>query len=910
MNIETLCIDSTQCETPQDSCDVTTFIKQYTNDLPSNTFRRFIRTPDNQILATGLNANNIFGLPYPVVLSKLRKDGSIIWTQQYTGPVNHGVISLTNTSDNNHLLLCQGAASTNSSGFYLLKVSPSGATVWKKDFLGNLPNMAVVELIEGSDNNFYVAGMKILATGQGEIWLTKISTAGNVVWSKVYLRTATTFTLTPYDIVDDGSFIYLAGVYVIQPNISYGLVTRISKSDGSVVWMKRYDAAGENISFRQAYKSGSDLILNVQCNAGSNQLIRINSSGAIIKSRRFAAAGQLSVGLTPVRQHLTASGEIVSMGVFQDVPNTYHLAVYKIDSAWNPVWARKYHIKSPFDATGIFTTNGNIFAGLTVSINNFGRPTMVKLTADGELIGCPMDTIALTVSTPTINVTDLNFASIENFTFNSDVISAPMSASQLQMGPVICAGAISCNMLELIGPDTVCNSLDTVTFSTRRDSTCTGRVRWAVDTAFVKVVSQTDSTIKVIFKRAGSVKLVASMIMPCDTLRDSITITIMQPKDSLNLGPDKLLCKISTLTLNTGSGFKTYRWQDGASDSTYTVSIPGTYSVEATDSCGNILRDTVIIAQAPDVPFDLGSDLAKCNNDTLTITAPAGFTKYTWADNYNISGRYTQTVKVWPSADTTYTVTAETTNGCLVYDSVRVTVKAAPPLDLGADTTFCRNDSVTISAASGFNSYLWNTGETSQQIVVKNKGLYHVSAQSPNGCITRDSLEVLNVYALPLVDLGRDTIICMNSNYTFNAGNFASYLWQDGSVARTFTASAIGKYWVQVTNANGCVSSDTAEIIRYKNCYNSIDFPNAFTPNNDRRHETYKPVVRGNITSYKFTIFNRWGQRVFETAQINYAWDGTIAGKPQDTGTFVWICEYQFAGEEKKVAKGTVLLIR
>lgn len=971
-----LCFGTTCIQPPPptgDTCDVTTFVKNYVSSRTTGTFTRFIKTPDNQVIAPGRISDVLPNEPTHLILAKLRKDGSVIWNKQYDGPVNNTVISTIVTSDNHYLMLCQGGVNT-SSGFYLLKVDAAGNTVWKKDFFVATPEFAVIEIIESTDGNFYVVGGKIVSPAL-EIWVTKITVAGTAVWSKLYYRSVTSTRMIPYDIIDDGSALVLAGDYVIPPNQTRGFAVRINKSDGSVAWLKRYEVSTETISFQKIHRSGADMLLNVRGDAGSNHLFRMNSAGAINKARKFTSPGQSATGLTPVRQYISPEGQIINAGGFHDVQSSYKFALYKLDSSWNPVWTRKYNSITFFNTAGVFEASGNIFVGGTNQ-----KPIIMKFTREGELIGCAADTFAITVSTPAINVIDMNFASVENVTFNNAVMTLTNVDGQFQVGTTTCEGAIVCNTLDLIGADTVCNSRDTVTYSVKRDATCTGRIKFAIDTAYAKIVSQTDSTIKIIFKRSGSVKLVASMTLPCDTLRDSIDIKIMQPKDLLNLGPDKLLCKISTLVLNAGSGFKTYRWQDGAPDSTYTVSIPGTYSVEATDSCGNILRDTVIISQAPDVPFDLGADLLKCDKDTLTITAPAGFVKYTWADNYNISNRYTQSVKVWPLADTTYTVIAETANGCLVYDSVSVTVKTAPPLNLGADTSICRNDSAIIIASGGFNSYLWNTGETSQQITVKNKGLYHVMAQAPNGCIKSDSLEILNVYPLPVVNLGMDTIICMNSNYTFNAGNFVSYLWQDGSVARTFTASAIGKYWVRVTDANKCINSDTAEILRiaalpqnfldtaaelcsyekitltpkgsfakykwstgsiartidvniaaqywlevtnadgcvnreyinvkYKNCRNTIDFPNAFTPNHDRRHETYKPIVRGNITSYKFTIFNRWGQRVFETSQINYAWDGTIAGKAQGTGTFVWVCEYQFAGEKKKVAKGTVLLIR
>ncbi len=86
--------------------------------------------------------------------------------------------------------------------------------------------------------------------------------------------------------------------------------------------------------------------------------------------------------------------------------------------------------------------------------------------------------------------------------------------------------------------------------------------------------------------------------------------------------------------------------------------------------------------------------------------------------------------------------------------------------------------------------------------------------------------------------------------------------------------------------------------------------PTAFTPNGDGKNDLLKPLYFGKLNSCKFILFNRYGQKVFETTDCTQSWDGKVKGLLQNTGTYVWTISYQFEGEEIKEEKGTVTLIR
>ena len=86
--------------------------------------------------------------------------------------------------------------------------------------------------------------------------------------------------------------------------------------------------------------------------------------------------------------------------------------------------------------------------------------------------------------------------------------------------------------------------------------------------------------------------------------------------------------------------------------------------------------------------------------------------------------------------------------------------------------------------------------------------------------------------------------------------------------------------------------------------------PKAFTPNADGLNDDFKPLLFGNIEHYRFTVFNRWGQIVFQSSTPGQGWDGRYKGKFESANVFVWTCQYRLAGGDDQSEKGSVMLIR
>jgi gliding motility-associated-like protein len=162
----------------------------------------------------------------------------------------------------------------------------------------------------------------------------------------------------------------------------------------------------------------------------------------------------------------------------------------------------------------------------------------------------------------------------------------------------------------------------------------------------------------------------------------------------------------------------------------------------------------------------------------------------------------------------------------------------------------------------------------------------------------------------PVVDLGPDTAICSYGKLELHAaGTYDRYLWSTGSTGTSLLINRAGTYWLQVSDKNNCTALDTLEVTS-KDCLEGLYVPSAFSPNGDGLNDIFRPLLLGDIQSFNFQIFNRWGQLVFQTSQPGVGWDGNLTAYKQNNNMFVWLCVYQLNGQPVQKKKGIVTLIR
>jgi hypothetical protein len=293
------------------------------------------------------------------------------------------------------------------------------------------------------------------------------------------------------------------------------------------------------------------------------------------------------------------------------------------------------------------------------------------------------------------------------------------------------------------------------------------------------------------------------------TSRDSIRVTL-RTLPTANAGHDRSICNGSSTTL-TATGGGTYLWTPGgATTSTISVSPSSTinYIVTVTGSNGCLRNDTVRVAVNALPVASLGPDRAICQGSTATLIATGG-TSYLWTHN----GATTATVYVNPSVASSYSVTVTNAAGCTSRDTINVTLNPTPTVVLG-NAFFCSGFSTTLDAGNAGMTYDWNPGGMTTQVVnISDPGQYNVVVTNSFGC---QGTGVANVVegGTGIVDNPINRIACQGSTITLDAGNPGlNYSWSTGATTQTINVVSTGIYDVTVTDASGCASTFSNNVI-------------------------------------------------------------------------------------------------
>lgn len=245
--------------------------------------------------------------------------------------------------------------------------------------------------------------------------------------------------------------------------------------------------------------------------------------------------------------------------------------------------------------------------------------------------------------------------------------------------------------------------------------------------------------------------------------------------------------------------------------------------------------------------------------------------------------------------------------GHVLVDNLVIEEVTAPPTH---ELTLCEDEPLNLRAflvadAQGFD---WNTGAGTPEITVTEGGTYTVGI-TLGECVVRETFEV-TFQENPVLELTTDLVICPGEEIILDAFSpNADFLWQDGSIESGFTVTEPGTYSVTLS-INDCTTSHTIVILQ-DNCEVALEMPNAFTPNGDAKNDLFTPIRILGITSMQTVIYNRWGENIFATQNLNIEWNGNLpSDEPAPTSTYYWRISYTDIFGEIKSQKGTVTLMR
>lgn len=394
---------------------------------------------------------------------------------------------------------------------------------------------------------------------------------------------------------------------------------------------------------------------------------------------------------------------------------------------------------------------------------------------------------------------------------------------------------------------------------------------------------------------------------------------------------------------NATAGANTSTAQNGQHKYTATGDYNVSLSVTSKDGCISSLTQKFILNGAVPVPqFSFQGGMQQCSNDSVAITdnssvAPGELVKLEiyWDYNNNPANKLVveRPVKgasyknLYPEffapASKTYRVKLVVYSGinCLTEKDTTLTLLATPEVQFAPLSAVCLE--VAPFNLQGGASNGAGTGVFAGK-GVSSAGVFNPAAAGAgthvirysftgiNGCINSKE-QPLTVFPAPTVSAGSDKTVLEGGTATLNgeaSGNNLTYTWtpatglNNASVLQpVVTPSEDRTYTLMVRSANGCSASDAVLVKVLK----SLEIPNAFSPNGDGVHDLWEVRYLDSYPGTTVEVFNRYGQKVFESRGYTKPWDGTLNGKVLPVGTYYYIIDPK---NGRKPSTGFVDLIR
>jgi gliding motility-associated-like protein len=312
-------------------------------------------------------------------------------------------------------------------------------------------------------------------------------------------------------------------------------------------------------------------------------------------------------------------------------------------------------------------------------------------------------------------------------------------------------------------------------------------------------------------------------------------------------------------------------------------------------------RDSVKITVEKPV-ITKSADPTICPNTSTQLTVGGGVS-YSWTPASTLNNSSISNPVATPPNTTMYYVTVTNANTCTNTDSIKVTVRPLPVFSVNAPAPVCKDGSTQLNATGG-DDYAWspaaglsNPGIANPLATPGTTTTYFVQI-TETACNNSANLStVVIINPLPDIHVSKSTDIdCSNSEAQLHAIGGVQYSWtpaatlNNPSIADPIAQPLVStQYFVTGTDISGCSNKDSVTVNVTANGKSGYFMANAFTPNNDGRNDCYGIKYWGVIQKLEFSIYNRWGQRLFYTKTPGDCWDGTYKNEKQNPAVYIYM---------------------
>jgi gliding motility-associated-like protein/uncharacterized repeat protein (TIGR01451 family) len=251
-------------------------------------------------------------------------------------------------------------------------------------------------------------------------------------------------------------------------------------------------------------------------------------------------------------------------------------------------------------------------------------------------------------------------------------------------------------------------------------------------------------------------------------------------------------------------------------------------------------------------------------------------------------------------------------------DATQVSISPTPSLAMNLQSleNECEGDPISLLAdVSIAGEYVWGTPNgaffenknyTKLNSTFDDSGIYNITFTDDFGCQI-DSFLDIEILPIPIVNLGNDSMFCLENPFYISAGNHTNYSWQDESTTADFSVENYGTFAVEVMNEFGCFGRDSISFST--NCSTELFVPNAFSPNEDGENDFFQ-AYGIEVVKFNIKVFDRWGAFLFESNNLQQGWNGKFKGQLKENGVYVYLIEATFLDGTSIQKKGDVTLLR
>lgn len=236
-------------------------------------------------------------------------------------------------------------------------------------------------------------------------------------------------------------------------------------------------------------------------------------------------------------------------------------------------------------------------------------------------------------------------------------------------------------------------------------------------------------------------------------------------------------------------------------------------------------------------------------------------------------------------------------------------------LNLGPDTILCQGTAYTLKIPDLHpcleQKINWSTGDTGNTVTIHENGTYW--AISVYGTLS-DTDTVTVLFEQDHIPLDPFYAICEDNNegILLDAGPFKSFRWEPaGDTSRFFLVQKPGTYTASAKTFGSCILYHSFTV--GDACEPLLYVPNAFSPNDDGLNDEFRPVFRHEVSEYRLQLFNRWGEKIFESHNISQGWRGEQDFSYSPPGSYIWHITYrgsELSNTGNQSRTGIVTLIR